>query len=257
MAIPSAPLPGRLRKLHSNSISPDPAPTPPHNIHTLAYVRIKINLELVNTVGYVKPRRRHEEVTAGTDKRRSRKDRLTRDDWVEAACESFSTRGPEGVKVEPLAKKLAVTKGSFYWHFKDRSDLLKSVLGRWEREETLSIIEAAKDGSTDPRVRLLDVFKKLSDLPRFRLETHVRYWARHDKDAASRIAKMEKERIAFFSDLFLEMGLNPQQAELNARICVATWTGFICSTSLLPDGHREAIVKTFYDLLARSPESHT
>ena len=64
-------------------------------------------------------------------------DRLGKDDWLRAARRALLIRGPNGVRVEPLARDLGVTKGSFYWHFSDRDDLLEALLVEWEQETSL------------------------------------------------------------------------------------------------------------------------
>src|SRR5215203_785743 len=79
---------------------------------------------------------------------------LQAEDWVRAAYSAMTEGGIEAVAVEPLARKLGVTKGSFYWHFEDRKALLEATLGRWEKEFTEARIAAARQGA-DPRVRLI------------------------------------------------------------------------------------------------------
>ena len=43
--------------------------------------------------------------------------------WVEAAFDALAEGGIEAVRIDPLAKQLGVTRGSFYWHFTDRAAL--------------------------------------------------------------------------------------------------------------------------------------
>ena len=57
----------------------------------------------------------------------AKKDRLNRDDWIDGALELMTSVGIEGVRIVPLAAKLGVTSGSFYWHFKDRQDFMESL----------------------------------------------------------------------------------------------------------------------------------
>src|ERR671911_1826652 len=78
---------------------------------------------------------------------------LTAEDWIEAAYRAMAEGGVEAVAVEPLARKLGVTKGSLYWHFEDRKALLEALLERWERESTEARIAAARQVA-DPRERV-------------------------------------------------------------------------------------------------------
>src|SRR5688572_15346797 len=74
-------------------------------------------------------------------------------DWTEAALAALARGGLPAVAVEPLAKSLGTTKGSFYWHFADRNALLEATLELWERRDTDRVIESL-DGSRDAQSRL-------------------------------------------------------------------------------------------------------
>lgn len=56
--------------------------------------------------------------------------------WVAAGLESLRQGGVGAVRVERLAARLGITKGSFYWHFRNRGDLLDALLEYWAREMT-------------------------------------------------------------------------------------------------------------------------
>ena len=86
-------------------------------------------------------------------------DRLDREDWVNAAFERLGAGGVEAVRVEPLAKDLGVTKGSFYWHFRDREALLDAVLEAWEARETDHYIKTAETDGGQPGERLRRFFR--------------------------------------------------------------------------------------------------
>ena len=70
----------------------------------------------------------------------------TRQAWVNAAYGTFLTDGLAAVRVEPLARSLGATKGSFYWHFADRAELVRAVVDRWEAERTDATIALAQAG---------------------------------------------------------------------------------------------------------------
>jgi len=89
-----------------------------------------------------------------TRKRGGRMGALTAEDWVRAALRAIAAGGVGAVAVEPLAQRLGVTKGSFYWHFPNRNALLSAALAGWEKESTEAVI-AAVDGVADPRERLM------------------------------------------------------------------------------------------------------
>ncbi len=80
-------------------------------------------------------------------------DRLDREAWTRAAIEAFERSGPAGVAIVPLARHLGVTRGSFYWHFKSRDELLAAALELWEREHSDAILDALEE-LPGPRERL-------------------------------------------------------------------------------------------------------
>src|SRR5688572_16746205 len=78
---------------------------------------------------------------------------LSREDWTHAALVAIAEGGTAAVAVEPLAARLGATKGSFYWHFRSRGELLAAALATWEREATDEIIARLAD-LADPVERL-------------------------------------------------------------------------------------------------------
>ena len=92
-------------------------------------------------------------------------DRLSRADWVEAALQTLAEGGISNVRVEVLAKHLKVTKGSFYWHFVDRNDLLAEMLETWRVNLTTSVADRVKRKTSEPKARLTYLLKlSLADI---------------------------------------------------------------------------------------------
>src|SRR3546814_19576689 len=94
--------------------------------------------------------------TAPAADKPERKGRLGAEDWAQAALDLIAENGVAAVAVEPLARRLGVTKGSFYWHFPSRDALLKAALERWESVEqeavfgTLETIPAPRERLRNP-----------------------------------------------------------------------------------------------------------
>ena len=125
------------------------------------------------------------------------KDNLDRQAWIEGAFELLGEAGVAGVRVEPLAKRLGVTKGSFYWHFRDRQALLDAVLTHWENCETTRFIELVEAGGGSPDERLKALFGAvLGDQSGLGPELAVRDWARRDRKTSAIVLAVDNRLLA-------------------------------------------------------------
>ena len=74
-------------------------------------------------------------------------DRLDREDWINQGLRTLAEEGANALKVGPMAGRLGVSRGSFYWHFRDIGDFQAQLLRRWQERSTDQVIrdlEAAK-----------------------------------------------------------------------------------------------------------------
>lgn len=150
--------------------------------------------------------------------------RLTADAWTEMGLRVLAEQGVEAVRVEPLARALGVTKGSFYWHFSDRRELLDSMLLQWRQLATHDVIEMVERASDEPVERL----RELTRLAFFHggpLDKAVRAWAAHDETAATAIARVDSERYSFVRRLLEEHGLPEETAAVRARLLYTSLVG--------------------------------
>ncbi|MEZ4238435.1 MAG: helix-turn-helix domain-containing protein [Myxococcota bacterium] len=131
--------------------------------------------------------------------------------------------GADAVRVEPLARRLGVTKGSFYWHFAGRDALLAAALAHWEQVETLAIIaglEAAAPGAE----RLRALVRQAWAAPTARGRA-VRAWAAHDDAAAEVVRRVDARRTDYVAAQFVAAGLPPEAAAGRARMLYAALVG--------------------------------
>ena len=144
----------------------------------------------------------------------------SRDDWVEAAWETLGEAGMDGVRVESLARKLGVTKGSFYWHFKNRQDLVDALFDRWFglREESRQeyLVENPR-----PEDRLWKVIERGITRGTRGQAAALRLWAQRHEEAAAKITEADELRRQFFIDQFKAMGLEEAVAEVRADVYMA------------------------------------
>jgi AcrR family transcriptional regulator len=145
--------------------------------------------------------------------------RLGRAEWIREALRVLGGTGIEAVGVEPLAKRLGVSKGSFYWHFRDRDELLVAMLDAWRQRATQAVIDLVDSLSTDPGQRVRNLLGLVARRPEdrdFWVEIGFRDWARRDRRARSAVESVDAERVGYIYRLLGELGLSDEDAEARA-----------------------------------------
>ena len=143
--------------------------------------------------------------------------RLGKQQWIDAALRTLAGHGVDAVRVESLAKALGVTKGSFYWHFKNRSALLAAVLAAWEARATGDIIFTLEAGGGDAQSRLRSLGEKVFSSDG-RLDRQIRAWAASDPLARAAQDHVDLRRTRYVESLFAEMGFSQSEAAARAAL---------------------------------------
>lgn len=162
---------------------------------------------------------------ARTTQRAARSEPSTLDKraWTDAALHTLAESGIEGVRIEILARALGVTKGSFYWHFSDRNELLDAVLQEWRRRATLSIIDRLESSHEPPDQRLRRLLRIQFESRRADfgsdVELSIRLWGRRDARALSVLREVDELRLRYIRGLMEELGVD--KAEAAARAILA------------------------------------
>jgi AcrR family transcriptional regulator len=126
--------------------------------------------------------------------------------------ELLRTRGIGGVRVLTLAKILRVSRGSFYWHFEDHDDLLRSMLDWWEREMTDTVIQVANESRGSPKKRLVALAEEVVRFQLNRYDAAIRTWAEGDPRAAKTLRRVVNKRLDYITGLFRGAGFSPAEA---------------------------------------------
>jgi AcrR family transcriptional regulator len=148
---------------------------------------------------------------------------LTRDDWTRAALDVIGEGDVKAVAVERLAKTLGASRGSFYWHFRDRADLIDAALERWARENTAELVPEL-DAITDPVKRLRTLLRTVYEQPVDAVELTLSA-AGDDPVVAPVFARVTRQRIDFLHRIFSDLGLPPSQAATRAWLAYAFYIG--------------------------------
>ncbi|HEY0253703.1 MAG TPA: TetR/AcrR family transcriptional regulator [Kofleriaceae bacterium] len=151
--------------------------------------------------------------------------RLSAADWETAALDALAEDGLAGIAVEALARKLGVTKGSFYWHFADRDALLAAALARWETSYTDNLI-AQLGEIRDPRARLARLFALVTSGGR---GDRIHIGLANSPHALVRktLARASHRRIAFLESCYAELGQPKAIARRSALIAYAAYVGLV------------------------------
>ena len=150
---------------------------------------------------------------------------LTKTDWIDAGWVLMANKGVAAVKIEVLARQLDVSKGSFYWHFKNRQELLEGILQRWENE-TLWLIEESQKAAT-PKERMIELFAlagELSNQPD--PETAIFIWANQEPAVQKRVRIIEAKRVNYLNQLLQDYGFDEAEARHKAEIGYFALMGF-------------------------------
>lgn len=150
---------------------------------------------------------------------------LTPHDWSTAALRAMARGGVAAVSVNALASELGATRGSFYWHFKDRDALLAAALETWERDNTATLITEL-EGITDPRLRLAALFTAALGQKDTGLEPAVVAHADHPA-VAPVLRRVTRQRIDYLTDLYLDLGLHATPARRQAITAYAAYLGWL------------------------------
>lgn len=148
---------------------------------------------------------------------------------MRAALFAIADGGAAAVAVEPLAAQLGATKGSFYWHFRNREQLISEALESWERDGTDEVITELA-GVSDPVERL-----------RRLLAIAIGY---EDDDAAGQadvgliaaandpvigpvLRRVADKRLDFLENIFSEIGFAAGDCRQRARIAYSAFLGWL------------------------------
>jgi AcrR family transcriptional regulator len=171
--------------------------------------------------------------------------------WIDEGLNALAAGGPDAVRVEPLARRLGVTKGGFYGQFGDRRALLEEMLDTWERTMVDEVIERVEEEGHDPKARLQRLFAIATSGPGLlKAELAIRDWARRDKAVARRVKRVDNRRMDYMRSLFVPLCHDVDEAE--AR-CLLAFSLFIGSPFITADhggrGRIEVVERALAGLL--------
>ena len=140
------------------------------------------------------------------------------EDWIRAAARRLAQGGAAAVAVEVLARDLGVTKGSFYWHFRDRPALLAALVDHWEGQASAPLIARLRTIAGGPRARLQALMATVAAEGGGSLDPAMRAWAMTDEEARAALERVDEARLAFIASEFEALGFAAAAARVRARL---------------------------------------
>ena len=179
------------------------------------------------------------------------RNRLSAADWERAALDALAEKGVSAVAVESLARRLGVTKGSFYWHFSSREALLTAALERWEREDE-ELVLAPMAAVADPRERVRELIRQVSHKRPSHAVLAALIKALDQPLVRPFIERISQRRMAFVTEAFREAGFDAANAANRARLAYSAYVGFVQLAQIGPRmSHEEfeAYIRDFIEVL--------
>ncbi len=149
--------------------------------------------------------------------------------WLKGAYRMLVESGSGSIKVMALAKKLNISRTSFYWHFEDRKALLETLISYWKEKNTGNLIAQTEIKAKTITEAILNLFDcwidpELFDAP---MDFAIRNWAHHSPDLKLILEQSDGERVLAIEAMFLRFGYDEQQANIRAHTVYYTQVGYI------------------------------
>ncbi len=154
--------------------------------------------------------------------------RTSREDWIQIALDTLISDGVDSVKVLTLAEKLECARSSFYWFFKNRTDLLNALLDHWQSTNTKALVESTKRPAPTINHALVQVYRIWVADGTFdtQLDFAIRDWARRSGSVRRALDLSDTARVDALTDMFERFAYPRSEAETRARITYFTQIGY-------------------------------
>jgi AcrR family transcriptional regulator len=188
-------------------------------------------------------------------KSKGREARFGREAWLGAARSALIEDGVGGLEVGKLARKLCATRGSFYWFFESRDELLDCVITDWEVSNTAKFRSLLRDSGANGKAEfqaLVDMWVSESGYsPQW--DAAIREWARISAPVEEVVRRVDDLRIAIIHRIFKDMGYHEPEALVRARITYFHQVGYYTLGVRESREQRMSLLPTYIRLLTGQP----
>lgn len=146
--------------------------------------------------------------------------RMSMQDWLDLAIRTLVDDGIDQVKIQVMAKKLGVSRSSFYWFFESLEDLHRQILEFWLSKNTDPVVKYATRPAPNINCAILNIFECWIDDHLFnpQLDIAVRIWARHEPSVREVIKEADRRRIEALTAMYRRYGYEGEDAFIRARV---------------------------------------
>lgn len=169
------------------------------------------------------------------------KKRISRDDWLQLGFQTLAVKGHSALSVEPIARALGVSKGSFYHHFTDLPAYKAALLDSWQTKATREIVRATNANNISAEAKLRGTVEASIKVTNHQngptVEPAIRNWARHDSAAYQRQIEVDVRRLVYMQDLFGDLGFSRSECESRASLLYGALIGLetLTAEGAIPD----------------------
>jgi AcrR family transcriptional regulator len=178
-------------------------------------------------------------------------DRLTKSDWIRHGLRTLANLGAGNLKVGPMADTLKVSRGSFYWHFRDIADFRAHLLKSWQERSTDQVIRDLEAKNAPPE-RLKHLITRAFNA-QHKLDRAIRAWAAEDASVAKVVASVDADRIAYIAKMLVAAGVDGQRARSRAAFMYWAYLG----QTIVMDPRQSSITASAIDDISALFENRT
>jgi AcrR family transcriptional regulator len=178
--------------------------------------------------------------------------RVSKDQWLAQALEELVRGGIAAVRVERLARALAVAKSGFYWHFDGLDDLHRHLLDYWSSEYTGAIMARVEEVPREPRAQLELVMELVEEGDFGRYDFAMHGWAKQDAAVRAAVDEVVASRLAFIGRIFARLGFSGDELDMRTRLFVCNEMWQKETYPSISERHRARLRKLRLDLLIGS-----
>ena len=174
---------------------------------------------------------------------------LSQEEWLERALEVVSVEGGAKLRIATLVDAVGVTKGSFYWHFKNRDDFVHRLIDYWHERYTLTVSSYLDESHESAGEKLRKLMKMVFVEQLTRHDLAIRAWAVAEPKLRNLVKRTDDHRLDYLCTLFMGIGFGEEASELRARVFLGEAAWEAARMERMSRSERERNAEAFYELL--------